>query len=105
MFAGIQKKDGYLSELNTKVLWLSAVLQSEASNDRAILNYKELDKKFGTVETLKGFCKKLLKEGECVAHIGQFLLVSFGKNSNCTTTFYNCFKRKRCSASNKCHWD
>ncbi|XP_076463436.1 amino acid transporter heavy chain SLC3A1-like [Babylonia areolata] len=63
---GIQKKEGYVGELNANVLWLSSIFSTEGNNDRAILDHKMLDKKFGTIDTLRAFCKKLLKQGKQV---------------------------------------
>ena len=61
--SGIKKKESYLSELNAKTIWLSSILKTDPGNDRAVLHYKELDEKFGTIEGLKAYCKKLTKEG------------------------------------------
>lgn len=63
---GIKQKEKYIAGLNANIIWLSSIFATEGNDDRAIMDHKMLDKKFGTVDSLKGFCKKLLKAGKQV---------------------------------------
>ncbi|KAL8589851.1 hypothetical protein ACOMHN_020854 [Nucella lapillus] len=61
---GIQKKMKYISSLNANTLWLSSIIKTEGNDDRAVLDHRALDEKFGTLASLKAFCKKLAKDGK-----------------------------------------
>ncbi|KAL8590338.1 hypothetical protein ACOMHN_006454 [Nucella lapillus] len=63
---GIQQKEKYIGGLNSNTLWLSSIFVTMGNNDRAIMDHKMLDKKFGTIDTFRAFCKKLLKKGQQV---------------------------------------
>ncbi|XP_076441951.1 amino acid transporter heavy chain SLC3A1-like [Babylonia areolata] len=63
---GIQKKKDYIAGLNADTVWLSSILKTEGNNDRAVLDHTALDQKFGTVESLKAFCKERAKNGKRV---------------------------------------
>lgn len=63
---GIKAKDEYIGSLKTNALWLSSIFPTEGDNDRAVMDYKMLDKKFGTIDSFRAFCKKLVKQGKQV---------------------------------------
>lgn len=60
---GLQSKSDYIKELGASSIWLSGILKTSDNDDRAVVDFKQLDEKFGTVESLKAFAKKLMKTG------------------------------------------
>lgn len=62
--AGIKQKESYTDALSANTLWLSSIFKTETNNDRAIIDHKMLDEKFGTVDALRSLCKKFLKKGK-----------------------------------------
>jgi len=63
---GLKAKSGYIKDLGTSTVWLSGILKTDEGNDRAVIDHKMLDERFGTLEALKAFTKKLMKESRRV---------------------------------------
>jgi glycosidase len=59
-------KAGYISDSKANTIWLSGILKTDPGNDRGVIDHKMLDERFGTIESLKAFSKKLMKAGEYV---------------------------------------